>query len=178
MVRVVAISDVHGYLFELRTALRPIVLDRPPDLLVFTGDMIDQSRQRPRLSRFFAELRSFCNGPILAVPGNHEAQASRMALPLYWERFSAQFRSQGVRFLLDRYAEIEVGRNRPVRVAGLSWDRVYGEEVSDSEANASSVGIIQKLGIPDRSKLDLFLHHSPPPGPSHQIQSSVLPKTI
>lgn len=146
-----------------------MVGDRPPDLLVFTGDMIDQSIQRDRLVRFFDEIRSLYNGPILAVPGNHEAQAnrsqaSRMALPMYWERFAARFRRQRVQFLLDRYAEIEVGQDRTLQVAGLGWDPIHGRVVSDAAAHAASEDIVGSLGIPEGCRLDLLLHHAPPRG--------------
>lgn len=162
--KVFAVSDAHGYLNELRQSLRLLVGEGPPDLLVFCGDMIDHSVQRTRLARFFYDLRTFYGGPILAVPGNHEAQASRMALPIYWDRFVAQFRSQGVQFLLDGVKQIDVGQRRPFWVGGLSWNPVYGTVVSEAVEKAVSSEIVAKLSVPEGSRLDLLLHHAPPRG--------------
>ncbi len=71
--RVVQLSDLHlgGWLQPLRLrAWLERVNDLQPDLVVITGDFVDETADRP-LDELLAPLRTL-QSPVIAVPGNHD----------------------------------------------------------------------------------------------------------
>lgn len=69
--RVVHLSDLHGMEFgEGNRRLTAAVRAQEPDLIVMTGDMIDQVEQLPILSALAQELAAIA--PTYYVTGNHE----------------------------------------------------------------------------------------------------------
>ena len=149
--KMVHLSDVHvgGFLFErdlLR--LREMVLALAPDLLLFTGDMIDHSLEEiPRFSRIFGDVRGRY-GRFL-VMGNHEQWIGGK------EAFSA-FTAEGFDLLENDSRGISInGAN--VWIVGLSDPA--GKEVSPEGGPNPDLAF---SGVSEgREKLVIAMAHQP-----------------
>jgi len=91
--RVVHLSDLHGKVFGANqsTLVKKIKAEKP-DLIVFTGDMVDKRDfdEKPGLV-LMRELKTVA--PVYFVLGNHEAWAN------HWDELKAQLKNEDVTVL-------------------------------------------------------------------------------
>lgn len=72
--RVVQISDLHNAVYGKENArLLEAIRQTAPDLILFTGDMVDSRNTRPDLALDLAE-QAAAVAPCYYVPGNHEGR--------------------------------------------------------------------------------------------------------
>ncbi len=85
------ISDLHvgGATLDVVDALREIIADVAPELVVATGDL--SHRGRAEQLGAARELLAGLGAPVLAVPGNHDVPHSARRLVQPWTRYERLF---------------------------------------------------------------------------------------
>ena len=113
--RVVQVSDLHGKVFGRDNAkLLKLVEREKPDLIVVTGDVVDERNFRLDSLRDFAE-RLVKIAPVFYIVGNHEADLYAK----YFYEVVATLRKSGFTLLLDREKRVTRGNGDAIVVAGL-----------------------------------------------------------
>lgn len=110
--RIVHLSDLHGKQFGTENvALIARVEACKPDLIVFTGDLIDNAcSDRAACVAFLGELTRLA--PVLYVPGNHEYNAGLV------EELRTQLLAAGVRALSNEIVTLELN-GRKLHALGM-----------------------------------------------------------
>ncbi len=155
-VRVLHVSDLHAGTAEepqIESALRALVSEADPELIVASGDLTHRNQQESH-ARAAALLRSL-ERPLLVVPGNHDIP---MLPPARWTSTFAAFQRE--------WPETEpVYRSEHVVACGLnsvrSWRRQAGG-LSDEQI-ARAAGVL--ADSPPAALRIVALHHqlaSPP----------------
>lgn len=110
--RMAQVSDLHLHgIGGLETRLLTALHDSRPDMILFTGDMVDRRRDLWRLEEFLRECPA--TPQRFAIVGNWEYWAG---VPL--EALERLYDRHGVEFLVNRSVEIEFAGTR-VRITGL-----------------------------------------------------------
>jgi predicted MPP superfamily phosphohydrolase len=140
-VRVVQISDLHlsdfdGYFQRVAT----LVASQEPDLIVLTGDYLEEERNIRGVIDFLRQLRA--PHGIFAVQGNWE----------YWSRLEGEnlrrhFHGAGVRLLINERFDLAVN-GQELSVLGLDYP-------------SSSDQLRQLQGQADPARFNLLLSHVP-----------------
>ena len=113
--RVVQVSDLHGKVFGRDNAeLLKLVEREKPDLIVVTGDVVDERNFRLDSLRDFAE-RLVKIAPVFYIVGNHEADLYAK----YFYEVVATLRKSGFTLLLDREKRVTRRNGDAIVVAGL-----------------------------------------------------------
>jgi hypothetical protein len=119
-VTIAHVSDLHVGRFTHGEILRELVTrtnELRPDLVFFTGDLIDHAlADLPEGLDTLRQLEP--RERLLMCEGNHDLFEGR-------ERFERQVRAAGVRLLLNESAMLNV-RGQDVQVLGLRWDQRGG----------------------------------------------------
>ncbi len=139
--RVVQLSDLHIRKFQsyfLRVAHTANSLK--PDIILLTGDYIEESRNLPGALKFLKLLKAPLG--LFAVQGNWE----------YWARIEGEglrrhFASTGVKLLINQRQDIEAG-DIPISVLGL-----------DYPSTENALSSLQNQADP--SRINLLLSHVP-----------------
>jgi len=110
--RIVQLSDLHGKQFgENNTDLLEKIRAQSPDLIVFTGDLIDNPKDVELVLAFMGELVQ--SAPTLGVFGNHEARTGERS------EFKERLEARGVVVLDNEIKDITLAN---VRVQVLGFD--------------------------------------------------------
>lgn len=119
--RVVHLSDLHGKRFGRKNRRLIAKIDAlQPDLLVFTGDLVNDDRDDWRaFAALLGELGDKC--PVCYVPGNHE---HRYALD---GRINQRLRELGVHVLADALLTLTI-KGKPVHLLGLDENQGSKED--------------------------------------------------
>jgi uncharacterized protein len=156
--RIAQLSDIHigPYVAEPELNAAFALLQRAkPDLIVLTGDLIDQDpRLAPRLGAFVRRLRSLARLGVYAVTGNHDFYAGV-------ERVELALVAGGAVVLRNR--GVVIG-DRSGGIALLGVDDVYGERMGMGPDLARAVGSLPSLDGKVAPALDLprvLLCHNP-----------------
>ena len=148
--RIVHISDIHVGTREetrLEQALRPLVADLDPELLLMSGDLTHRARpeQHERAAAFLRSLER----PLVVVPGNHDIPTWSLA------RFTHTFRE------FDRqWPEREpVFRSETLFVAGLNSVRRWRHQ--SGALSAEQVARVARAldDAPEGALRVVALHH-------------------
>lgn len=110
--KIVHLSDLHNKQFgkDNRT-LYQSVLDCQPDLIVFTGDLIDDSSANvENAASFLSRLNTQI--PVIYIPGNHEHRGDK------FEEIIAALKSTGITVLINELVEIPIKDNQ-ITILGL-----------------------------------------------------------
>lgn len=125
--RIVHLSDLHGHEYGADSAeLLAMVAEQDPDLIVLTGDLIDQEGQLamvPPLARGLAAL-----APTYYVTGNHEWSLGTGTV----KRLKALLKDCGVAVLSNQYEVLERGGDRLV-LAGIDDPNGYADQKTPEE---------------------------------------------
>jgi uncharacterized protein len=135
-IRIVHLSDIHaeGHV-RIEGDLPPIVRGLHPDLIVFTGDAVNEDAGVAPFRRLMSELAQIA--PTYAVRGNWD---------VWWFPHANLFGGTGVRELKGEAVPLDV-RGREIWIAGSPVD---------SERTVTTA----LAGVPKTSLL-VFLHHFP-----------------
>lgn len=111
--KIVHLSDLHGKVFgeNQRTLVEKIKAEKP-DIIVFTGDMVDKRDfdEKPGLL-LMRELKAVA--PVYFVLGNHEAWANN------WERLREQLKDESVIVLENEGTQLKRG-DTDIWIFGMS----------------------------------------------------------
>lgn len=124
-VKLVHLSDLHGKEFgENNKRLLDAVGNAKPDMICFTGDLIDKRRKQLQpgieLMEKLPEI-----APVYYIPGNHEPTSGRSK-----ELFSA-LRQNGVHVLLGQQKNVTIAGNK-IAILGL-----YEKEMTEEAVEAA-----------------------------------------
>ncbi|MBR2183382.1 MAG: serine/threonine protein phosphatase [Acidaminococcaceae bacterium] len=72
--RVMAIGDVHGQYFKLKTLMRRIKFDPAQDILIFLGDLIDRGPESLTCFDYAMHLQKKHPDSVMYLMGNHERE--------------------------------------------------------------------------------------------------------
>nr|WP_122012253.1 metallophosphoesterase [Maliibacterium massiliense] len=147
-VRLVHLSDLHEKSFGRdNVRLRALVAAQRPDLIVFTGDLVNRSsRHAARAAQLLIDLARIA--PVYFVPGNHEHGAG--CLPALCRTLARG----GVHVLRNRMETLRVGESR-VSLLGLDGPDAYPARVARAFAALSSQ---RGLRIVLAHRPELFAH--------------------
>ncbi len=110
-VKVVVVSDLHASEYgKNQKPLISAIKKQNPDLILMTGDIIDETRSTKPVEILFNGIKNLC--PMYYVYGNHEQP---------WDRKSAVYEfmiSHGVGILEEEYAE-EIINGQKIHICGL-----------------------------------------------------------
>lgn len=126
--RIVQLSDLHGSVFgEGGSRLLEKVAAEAPDLIVMTGDFLDEGRTDEELP----ELGELCEGltdiaPTCFVSGNHDWATGEMTL------LARTLEERGVRYLRNEYQTIDRGGESIVLV-GVEDPNGWAGQISPDE---------------------------------------------
>ena len=128
--RIVQLSDLHGHEYgEGSGELLRLVAEQEPELIVVTGDLIDQKdqlRMVPALARGLAGI-----APTYYVTGNHEWALGTAAV----KELKGVLDQCGAVPLSNRYEVLERGGSRLV-LAGVDDPNGYADQTTPEELSA------------------------------------------
>lgn len=128
--RIVHLSDLHGHEYgEDSTRLLTMVAEQEPELIVITGDLLDQESQMAMvgpLARGLAEI-----APTFYVTGNHEWALGSAAV----KELKALLEQCGVKVLSNGY-EVLKRDGASVVVAGVDDPNGYADQKTPEELYA------------------------------------------
>ncbi len=172
--RIVQLSDLHDCSFgEAQSELIETVRAAKPDLIVLTGDMVDDAERALTDTPILYDghpTRVLIEGiakiaPIYAVLGNHEQAIERR------DELASELESLGVRLISGR--EVVDVKGEPVALYGIDDPRFYGGVYSkglvsriadDSTKTSPSLerwrGALTDMKLED-AELSLLLSHRP-----------------
>jgi hypothetical protein len=155
---IVQLSDLHIGQFtgsaELAAA-RALVQRARPDLIVLTGDLLDNDpRLAPRLGEFVRGLTPLARAGVVAIPGNHDFFADV-------EQAMAAVESAGGRVLRNRG---EFVGDAAAGFALLGVDDVWARRVSGGPDVSRAIASLPRVGgriAPGRDLPRVLLCHNP-----------------
>ncbi|WP_147804527.1 metallophosphoesterase [Alkalicoccus halolimnae] len=117
---IIHLSDLHGKSFgkEQRTLVKRVEAEKP-DMILFTGDLIDSNRGGADAALTLMDKMTDL-APVYFVNGNHEWQAGN------WDMLKQRLQETGVRVLSNQSETIKAGEET-IRVAGIE-DPASGSE--------------------------------------------------
>lgn len=129
--RIVHLSDLHGHEYgEDSRALLEKVAEQRPDLIVMTGDMIDQESQ---LAVIPALAEGLCAiAPTYYVTGNHEWGLGSSVV----KRLKGVLEQSGVTVLSNQYEVLERGGDQLV-LAGVDDPNGFADQTTPEELYAA-----------------------------------------
>jgi len=128
---IVHLSDLHGKEFgENNERLIALVKEQKPDIICFTGDLID--KRRKKLDAGIALMKKLpAIAPVYYIPGNHEP-SSGMDEELY-----EKLRDMGIIVLLGEQVSIPVGTDT-VQLLGLAERYMTDDEIAEAMQKLSN----------------------------------------
>lgn len=118
--RIVHLSDLHSKRFgREQQVLVQKVADARPDLIVFTGDLVDSGKDDEEASLILME-KLVELAPVYYVTGNHEWSSGRFS------SLEQQLAAAGVHVLRNRATELAIGEDT-IQLAGID-DPAQGEQ--------------------------------------------------
>lgn len=150
--RIAHISDLHdANIGKDNSKLLNALKESKPDIIVFTGDMIDSNRTDVEHTLRFAEKAAGI-ATCYYVPGNHESR-----IPEDYEKLKAGLRGAGVIILENDTAEIQKD-GEIIRIAGVM------DPAFDAAADLSVYPDLMRSllsAFPDTDEYTVLLSHRP-----------------
>lgn len=132
--RIVHLSDNHGHEFgEDNSELLAMVAEQNPDLIVITGDIIDQESQITMIPALAKGLVSIA--PTYYVTGNHEWALEWGEAGGIVKELKALLEHHGVKVLSNEYVVLERGGSSVV-LAGVDDPNGYVDQKTPEELHA------------------------------------------
>lgn len=123
--RIVHLSDLHGHVYgEDHRELLELIAAQDPEIIVFTGDLIDRSSQLSDLPALAQGLSAIA--PTYFVTGNHEWAVGDVP------RLKALLAENGVQVLSNQYTVLERNGDRVV-LAGVDDANGYADQKTPGE---------------------------------------------
>ncbi len=126
-IKIVHLSDLHGKEFGSNNhKLTSKVKGYNPDIIVFTGDLIDRNGKNINESvSFLSELNKF--RPVYYVPGNHEHRSGQS------EHLFAALKNEGVKVLRCEMESINI-KDTKIAILGLD-EAAFSNSAMDESLN-------------------------------------------
>ncbi len=149
-IRVVQLSDLHSTLYgDNQERLMKRIDDAHPDVILMTGDMIDDVRHYKGAMVLFQKLVE--RYPVYYTTGNHE-----YAQPLL-KQLLKEMEDMGVHMVLNRYETLEI-RGQTLCIAGIK-DPFSIRSLREREATQQQLEV---LDLPEEAeRFTLLLAHRP-----------------
>ena len=151
--RIVQLSDLHNkdYGDRLFTAIQ----NQQPDLIVITGDLID-NRSKNIESTINLLEQALLLAPVYYVSGNNEEWSNR------YEELAARLTASGVAVLDDKAVTIEFNHSRFNLIGIVDPEFIEGAAGHSEERKAAMIReTIQQNMAADGVKLNILLAHRP-----------------
>ena len=152
--RIVQLSDLHNHEFGKDNArLIRKVRQQEPDLIVLTGDMLNQDEDRTDVDECLVqELVKIA--PVYASNGNHERQFEQR----YQADLQTLYRDAGARLLEREWVDLEI-KGQALRIGGAFGYCLPGDILENSEAEREMTSFLEQFQ--DTDKVKLLLCHMP-----------------
>ncbi|MCL1829812.1 MAG: metallophosphoesterase [Oscillospiraceae bacterium] len=153
--KVLHLSDLHNNRLLCRDdRLLERIKRLSPDIIVFTGDIIDSLIPQIELASDFAsKLTKICD--VYYAPGNHEARIAQRDI------LFRQLKNAGVKMLFDSREEIEKGGDI-ITVTGLMDPKFErGSIIRKTHDNMHITLKLRELSPIDETKYNILLSHKP-----------------
>ena len=153
-IRIVQLTDLHNSEFgKGNERLIRKVAEQEPDLILLTGDMLNQYEERTdvpvELIRELAQI-----APVYASYGNHEEQHEKN----YGTDLRAVFTEAGATVLEYDWVDVEI-RDQALRIGGIYGYCMAGYYLKTNEADEMETAYLDSFCDTDRTKL--LLCHMP-----------------
>ncbi|MCM3715526.1 metallophosphoesterase [Halalkalibacter oceani] len=143
--RIVQLSDLHNKRFgSEQQALVQKVADARPDLIVFTGDLVDSAKGDEEASLLLME-KLVELAPVYYVTGNHEWSSGRFS------SLEQQLTAAGVHILRNTASELAIGEDT-IQLVGID-DPAQGEQTENM--------LEQAFHKVDEERFTILLAHRP-----------------
>lgn len=156
--KIVHISDLHGKDFKNR--LVKVIKNANPDMVVFSGDMIDSHNDEGDV--VVAILEALENRyPVYYSYGNHDLYC-RLNTPEVFYRYKEKVENAGC-ILLDDQMSVYTKKDEDIEIYGLS-SIPYGKGVHEISLDKSSFNVYyinQKIGKPNGAHVNILIAHDP-----------------
>lgn len=152
--RIVQLTDLHDAQFgEKNDRLLREVSAKHPDLIVFTGDILDASQKETKIAVDL--IRKLCQiAPVYFTDGNHEM----MYKETYGIDIDALLEDAGAVVLQDDYADVTV-KGQKLRIGGCYGHCYPNTKEYQGDIRSSQLEFMQQMEDTDRLKI--LLIHSP-----------------
>ncbi|MGG3621967.1 metallophosphoesterase [Bacillus gobiensis] len=151
--RIVHLSDLHSKAFgKNQSGVIQKVKELNPDLIVFTGDLVDQKNydEKPSLDLMQESVKI---SPVYFVTGNHERFSGKFS------SLEEKLRGLGVNVMRNTHESIQIGQEE-IHILGID-DPSMGNE-SITEYSAAEEAIKNSLqGIKKEGSFKILLSHRP-----------------
>ena len=147
-VRIVQLTDLHNSGFgEKSSRLIGLVREQDPDLILLTGDLLNEDREgtetAENLIRGLSEI-----APVYASLGNHEIGYEHK----YGTDLRALYADAGARVLDFEWTDTEV-KNLPVRLGGLYGYCLPAKYLKTGEARENETAFLSEFQNTDRTTI-------------------------
>ena len=158
-VRVVFLSDLHARQYgKNNMRLIRMVAKTKPDFILMGGDMVTATLILNRDERVEKTIEALTNiAPVYYAPGNHEKKLEESGSQYErYEDYMFELECMDVTYLKDQKAVM----TEEMYVYGLDIDERFYRKFGKT-AGMPDEYIPEKLGIPDRSKYNILMAHTP-----------------
>lgn len=152
--RIVQLTDLHNSEFGKGNAsLIRKVREQEPDLILLTGDMLNQYEERTDIPvNLIRELAQIA--PVYASYGNHEKQHERA----FGSDLREAFTAAGATFLNREWVDVEI-KDQKLRIGGIYSYCLPAYYMQEGNVDKLDVSFLQEFCDTDRTKL--LLCHMP-----------------
>lgn len=152
--RIVQLTDLHNSEFGKGNArLIRKVAEQEPDLILLTGDMLNQYEERTDVPvNLIRELSQIA--PVYASYGNHERQHERV----FGSDLRAAFTEAGATFLNREWVDLEI-KDQELRIGGIYSYCLPAYYMQEGNVDKLDVSFLQEFCDTERTKL--LLCHMP-----------------
>ncbi|PFJ28956.1 MULTISPECIES: metallophosphoesterase [Bacillus cereus group] len=151
--KIVQLSDLHGKSFgENQKYLMNKITKVKPNLIVFTGDLIDAHKYNEKNSLLLME-KLVQIAPVYYVTGNHEWRSGK------FNSLETSLKDIGVHVMRDTYAEIRNG-NHKMYLLGIDDPSHRGESYSEQSITEERIKHLNDE-IKDEENVKILLSHRP-----------------
>ena len=153
-IRIVQLTDLHNSEFgKGNERLIRKVREQEPDLILLTGDMLNQYEERTDVPvELIQELTQIA--PVYASYGNHEQQHERV----FDSDLRTAFTEAGATFLNREWVEVEI-KGQELRIGGIYSYCLPAYYMQEDNVDKLDVSFLQEFCDTDRTKL--LLCHMP-----------------
>ena len=149
-IKIVQLSDLHCKSFgKNQKILVNKILNINPDLIFFTGDLVDARTSVDNYVNSFTLIKELSKHfPIYFVSGNHEYKSYNEEL------ITKELNSSGAIILDNIFAEIKV-KNTNIKIFGFSYEPV-------TRNHKGTIDVLDSIkDTLDNNSLNILLHHRP-----------------
>lgn len=135
-IKIAQLSDIHiGYMFVSPKKIREALDKENPDIIVITGDYIENESQIPKFLEFLDILP---DKPVYACFGNHDYKAF-LKDPKGMSRFQAEIENKGIVMLRNRNTVLSIN-DRTLNIVGIEDMRYKRHDIKKAFSGIATTG--------------------------------------